>query len=114
MSAKPSDIRIADLARPVLTPAQTAAVEYAETQRVHFDVETILAAARAKTGLADFGRDDFRARLAIQCQSIDEDAAARRSRGYVSQVRGGEWDPPPDRVQHDRAVRNRHAPRPPG
>ena len=74
MSAKARDIRIADLANPVLTPAQAAAVKYAETQRVQFDVETILGAACAKTGLSDFGRDDFRARLAIQCQSINEDA----------------------------------------
>ena len=74
MSAKASDIRIADLANPVLTPPQAAAVKHAETQRVQFDVETILGAARAKTGLADFGRDDFRARLAIQCQAVNEDA----------------------------------------
>ena len=74
MSAKASDIRIADLANPVLTPPQAAAVKYAETQRVQFDVETILGAARAKTGLADFGRDDFRARLAVQCQAVNEDA----------------------------------------
>lgn len=74
MSPAPNDIRIADLARPALTPAQAAAVKYAESQPVRFDVETILAAARAKTGLADFGRDDFRARLAIQCRAIDEDA----------------------------------------
>jgi hypothetical protein len=74
VSERAPDIRIADLAHPVLTPAQAAAVQYAETQRVRFDVETILAAARAKTGLADFGRDDFRARLAVQCQSIEEDA----------------------------------------
>jgi hypothetical protein len=73
LSEKAADIRIADLRDPVLTPAQAAAVKYAESQRVQFDVETILAAARAKTGLSDFGAADFRARLAIQCQSIDED-----------------------------------------
>ena len=73
MSERAADIRITDLANPVLTPAQATAVKYAETQHVQFDVETLLAAARAKTGLDDFGRDDFRARLAIQCQSIDED-----------------------------------------
>ncbi len=73
MNAKASDIRISDLANPVLTPAQAASVKFAEGQRVQFDVETILGAARAKTGLADFGREDFRARLAIQCQSIEED-----------------------------------------
>jgi hypothetical protein len=74
VSDRPSDIRISDLAHPVLTPAQAAAVKYAEGQPVRFDVETILAAARAKTGLHDFGREDFRARLAIQCQAIEEDA----------------------------------------
>jgi hypothetical protein len=74
VSERAPDIRIADLARPLLTPAQRAAVAYAESQPVRFDVETILAAARAKTGLSDFGRDDFRARLALQCQAIEEDA----------------------------------------
>jgi hypothetical protein len=74
VSERAPDIRIPDLANPVLTPAQAAAVKYAESQPVRFDVETILAAARAKTGLHDFGKDDFRARLAVQCQSIDEDA----------------------------------------
>ncbi len=74
MSRRPSDIRIADLARPVLTPTQIAAVEHAEKQPVRFDVDGILGAARAKTGLSDFGREDFRARLAIQCQAVDEDA----------------------------------------
>jgi hypothetical protein len=74
MSGKAADIRISDLQSPVLTPAQAAAVRTAATQRVQFDVETILGAARAKTGLSDFGQADFRARLAVQCRSIDEDA----------------------------------------
>jgi hypothetical protein len=73
VSGKPADIRITDLANPVLTPAQAAAVRTAESQRVAFDVETILAAARAKTGLTHFGHDDFRARLAVQCQAVNED-----------------------------------------
>jgi hypothetical protein len=73
VSERAADIRIADLRNPVLTPAQAAAVKYAETQRVRFDVETILSAARAKTGLDDFGKGDFRARLAIQCLAIEED-----------------------------------------
>jgi hypothetical protein len=74
MSPPANDIRIADLANPVLTPVQAAAVQYAEGQPVRFDVETILAAARAKTGLANFGQGDFRARLAVQCRAIEEDA----------------------------------------
>jgi hypothetical protein len=73
VSERAADIRVADLADPVLTPAQAAAVKYAESQRVRFDVETILSAARAKTGLSDFGKRDFRARLAVQCESINED-----------------------------------------
>ncbi len=73
MSARPDDIRIADLANPVLTRPQEAAVAYAETQPVRFSVDTILGAAVKRTGLSDFGNDDFRARLAVQCQSIDED-----------------------------------------
>jgi hypothetical protein len=73
VSERASDIRIHDLASPLLTPAQRAAVELAEKQRVSFDVATILAAARAKTGLGDFGAPDFEGRLAIQCQSIEED-----------------------------------------
>jgi hypothetical protein len=67
------EIRIADLAKPVLTRVQAEAVAYAETQPVAFRAETILAAAVERAQLADFGQDDFRARLALQCQSIDED-----------------------------------------
>jgi hypothetical protein len=70
---RPDEIRIADLARPVLTRAQAAAVAYAETQPVQFRVDIILAAAVRRTGLSEFGKDDFRARLAVQCRSIDED-----------------------------------------
>ena len=69
----PGEIRIADLANPVLTRAQAEAVAYAETQPVAFRVETILAAAMERAQLTEFGQDDFRARLALQCQSIDED-----------------------------------------
>ncbi len=73
MSKRADDIRINDLARPVLTPVQRAAVEYAERAPVRFSVDAILGAAQQKTGLSDFGREDFRARLAVQCQSIEED-----------------------------------------
>ena len=73
MSAEAREIRIRDLAHPVLTPAQAAAIEYAERQPVAFDLEAMLAAARAKTGLADFGAPDFRERLAVQIRSVEED-----------------------------------------
>ncbi len=73
MSAEARDIRIRDLAHPVLTPAQEAAIAYAERQPVALDLEAMLAAARAKTGLADFGAPDFRERLAVQIRSVEED-----------------------------------------
>ena len=73
MSARPDDVRITDLAHPVLTPAQRVAMESAEKTPVAFDPAAILVAAQQKTGLRDFGRDDFRARLAVQCRSIEED-----------------------------------------
>lgn len=60
-------IRIDDLKHPRLTPAQQAAVEYGESLKLDFTEQGILAAARAKTGLDDFGPDDFRVRLRLLC-----------------------------------------------
>lgn len=74
MSARPPDIRIADLAHPVLTPEQRSAQAFAEADPVVFSEEALFAAARARTGLSDFGADDFRARLRVQIQSVEEDA----------------------------------------
>lgn len=64
-------IRIPDLAHPVLTPAQRAAI--ATAPAVTMDAEQVLAAARATTGLEDFGAPDFRARLDLWLASFDED-----------------------------------------
>ncbi len=64
-------IRIADLARPVLTDMQVAAI--AAAPPVAMEVEAVLAAARAATGLADFGAPDFRERLAIWLAAFDAD-----------------------------------------
>lgn len=64
-------IRIDDLAKPVLSDAITGAI--AATPEVPLTVEAVLAAARAATGLDDFGADDFRPRLALWLQSIEED-----------------------------------------
>jgi hypothetical protein len=60
-------IRIDDLKQPKLTPEQLAAVQYGETLAVDFSEQGILDAARAKTGLDDFGADDFRVRLRLLC-----------------------------------------------
>src|SRR5262245_8968878 len=60
-------IRIDDLKHPRLTPAQQAAVNYGESLQIDFTEQGILDAARAKTGLDDFGPDDFRVRLRLLC-----------------------------------------------
>ncbi|WP_443478723.1 sulfotransferase family protein [Novosphingobium aerophilum] len=50
----------------------------AEAAAAHivFEPQVILAAAMAQTGLSDFGAQDFQERLAVWCQSIDEDENA--------------------------------------
>ena len=67
------DIRIDDLAEPRLNEAQRAALAWGETQPVELRAEAVLAAARARTGLADFGAPDFRERLELLCQEWDGD-----------------------------------------
>ncbi|HSB96672.1 MAG TPA: sulfotransferase [Spongiibacteraceae bacterium] len=67
-------IRIDDLKHPQLTAAQQAAVEYGKTLQVDFSEGAILAAARKKTGLSDFGADDFRTRLRLLCDEWGGDA----------------------------------------
>jgi len=70
---RPEGIRIDDLAEPVRTKMQEAAVEYVGRREVVFDEEVVLAAASDKTGLDDFGPADFRERLRIWLASADED-----------------------------------------
>ena len=69
-----TDVRIADLARPVLTDDQRVAIAYAETIPVTLTEDAVLAAARRQTGLDDFGADDFRERLRVWLRAVDEDA----------------------------------------
>ena len=69
-----AEIRIADLASPDLTPVQKSVVEAAGGMPVEFSQEAVLDAACGATGLSDFGADDFRGRLAIWLQAVDEDA----------------------------------------
>ena len=66
-------IRIDDLRTPILTPLQQQFLQQAEASPVVLDPESILAAGRAQTGLHDFGADDFRERLQVWCQAIEED-----------------------------------------
>lgn len=74
MSAGPNEIRIADLGAPVLTPMQRMAVDGFAGVDVRFTEEAVLGEARARTGLCDFGPDDFRERLGVWCQAAAEDA----------------------------------------
>jgi hypothetical protein len=67
-------IRIDDLAEPVLTTSQQTVIDYAEAEPVVFTENAVLEAARARTGLENFGADDFRARLTVWLQAVDEDA----------------------------------------
>ena len=63
----PDDIRIPDLANPLLTDDQLAARAYADTLDIGLNSESILAEARERTGLSDFGPEDFRVRLDLLC-----------------------------------------------
>lgn len=80
-------IRIEDLANPVLTEAQKGAVAYGEQQAeqgtFNFSVEGILTAASERTGLDDFGPDDFRERLALWVSEPSEDPE-RRPLGHMT------------------------------
>jgi hypothetical protein len=58
-----TDIRITDLASPILTDIQRAALDYGDTLTLDFSRDAVLAEAKARTGLADFGADDFLERL---------------------------------------------------
>jgi hypothetical protein len=67
-------ITLDDLHAPVLSEMQKGALAFAEANPVTLDAATVLGAAMAETGLSDFGADDFRPRLDIWLQAIDEDA----------------------------------------
>lgn len=67
------DIRIDDLAQPQLNEAQRAALAWGETQPVELRAAAVLAAARARTGLSDFGAGDFHERLELLCDEWNSD-----------------------------------------
>jgi hypothetical protein len=67
------EIRIDDLAAPLLNDAQRLALRYGESRRSELTVDAVCAAAAARTGLSDFGPDDFRERLGLQLAEVDAD-----------------------------------------
>ncbi len=69
-------IDIADMNAPVLTPLQRQVLDAAEASPVTLSEAVVLDATRAETGLEDFGAPDFRERLGVWLQAIEEDAGA--------------------------------------
>lgn len=74
MSERADNIRIRDLGNPVLGDAQRAAIDWAGSRTYDFSVEAVTRIAQKRTGLDDFGAEDFRERLAIWLRALDEDA----------------------------------------
>lgn len=67
------EIIIDDLAHPRLSETQKAALAYGDTVRVEFSEWAVLDYARQKTGLSDFGPDDFRERLNLLFEEWNAD-----------------------------------------
>jgi hypothetical protein len=72
MTTRPR-IRITDLRQPRLTDIQRAALDHGERHPVALTLEVVLGAAVERTGLEDFGADDFRDRLARWLTEVDGD-----------------------------------------
>ncbi len=68
-----NEIRIDDLAHPQLSESQRQALAWAETVSIDFSEAAILDAARQRTGLTDFGPDDFRVRLKVLREEWEDD-----------------------------------------
>jgi len=67
------EIRIDDLAAPVLDDVQRTAIEYGESRPTRLTVDAVCEAAMARTGLDDFGPGDFTERLGLQLAEMDAD-----------------------------------------
>ena len=83
-------MRIDDLAHPRLTPAAMDMIRAAEqAPPVMMTVDAVLDAARAETGLSDFGAMDFVERLNLMLCAADEDElnALGRSFFFADMVR---------------------------
>jgi hypothetical protein len=70
------EIRIEDLAEPVLSDFQRSALDYGESQHTVLSVEAVLERAVDATGLDDFGPDAFHERLGLWLAEMDADADA--------------------------------------
>ncbi len=70
-------IRIDDLAAPVLNDVQRMAIEYGESRRTELSVDAVCEAAIARAGIDDFGPGDFNERLGLQLAEMDADEDRR-------------------------------------
>lgn len=68
-----SKIVISDFADPVLTEDQRRFVEHAEAHPVELTAESVMEKARQRTGLDDFGPDDFRGRMQLLLDEVGSD-----------------------------------------
>lgn len=66
-------IRIEDLANPVLTDEQQAALDYADTLDIDLSVDAVQTAASEATGLDDWGADDWKERLHVWFDEMNAD-----------------------------------------
>jgi hypothetical protein len=67
------DIHIDDLGAPVLSDVQQMGLAYGESKPTPLTVDSVCEEAMSRTGLDDFGPDDFRMRLAVQLDEMDAD-----------------------------------------
>jgi hypothetical protein len=70
MTVRPASVRIDDLAQPRFSDEVRAVLDFMEEagSQMSLDPSELMAAARAETGLDDFGPDDFVERLVFLCQ----------------------------------------------
>ena len=64
--------QIEDLASPILTGVQQAALDHGEHTPVVKSVKAVVSAAVDRTGLENSGADDFHERLALWLSEVDE------------------------------------------
>ena len=68
-----AEIRITDLAAPELNDVQRMGLEYGESVHTELTVDAVCAVAVERTGLDDFGPDDFRERLGVWLDEMNAD-----------------------------------------
>jgi hypothetical protein len=66
-------IEIHDLGAPVLNDVQRMAIDYGASKTTDLSVDAVCDAARARTGLTDFGDEGFAVRLGLQLAEMDAD-----------------------------------------